>query len=415
MKNHKQSDNVPASRVSLAQWIDRFLIHARAHGYSGTSQINMVRYLGNFKDWCTSQHIQTAKGLTVQTLQNYLTHIQEYRKANGAPLAWHSKEAKLIPLRAFLRWLSRQVQMPPDLALDLRLGRRPVLIPKGILTEAEIRKVLSYPDTSTPRGIRDRAMLEVLFSCGIRRMELAGLEETDIDFDAQTLLVRRGKGSKDRLVPIGQQALRWVRRYLQEARPVLAAPGVKTLFVSRLGEAFNLSWLSSQLGQIIRKALPGKKGACHLLRHSMATLMLEHGADIRHIQEMLGHADLSTTQIYTRVSIDSLKDVYARTHPGGEHYGEPSRGKSEEKSVALSAPPHKTEISPAQRPPVVQDSDHLPHCSRWLDLAYLAAAAGLEEQRVQIGIGPSGSGAYNFDGSPRAAGESQFVGIYRHT
>ncbi len=188
---------------------------------------------------------------------------------------------------------------------------------------------MALPDLSHPVGLRDRAMLELLYATGIRRMEVCGLEVTDVHLDKLRILVRQGKGGRDRMLPLGRRAAYWVGRYLQEARPMLSSQGTSaTLFIGQGGAPLSLQWLSTVVSQYIGKAQLGKRGACHLFRHSMATLMLEGGADIRYIQAMLGHADLSTTQIYTQVAIDQLQRVHGATHPGvwGDGVG-PSAGK----------------------------------------------------------------------------------------
>jgi integrase/recombinase XerD len=162
-------------------------------------------------------------------------------------------------------------------------------------------------------------MMEVLYSTGVRRAELAALSLVDLDADRGTLSVRLGKGRKDRVIPIGERALRWVARYLDEVRPLLAiSPDQGILFVDERGERFDLERLTRLMKRYIDAAKLGKTGACHIFRHTMATLMLEGGADVRHIQEILGHVELSTTQIYTRISIRHLKNVHDTTHPGAK-------------------------------------------------------------------------------------------------
>lgn len=378
MRSKKQQ----AERIGAS--IKRFLEHARAHNYSPQSQTNFVRYLGDFEHWANRTRLKTIADITQEKLESYLTYLADYRKANGAELAWHAKEAKLIPLRTFLRWLSRQQPRFATAAADLKLGRKPTLIPKGVLTEEKVRKVFEQVDLSTAGGIRDRAMLETLFSCGIRRMELARLDVNDVDFNTHTLLVRNGKGAKDRIIPIGEDALGWIQRYLDKGRPEFVKDLNPALFLSARGERWQPTWMSTHLGHYIRKALPGQQGACHLLRHSMATLMLENGADIRHIQQMLGHADLSTTQIYTRVSIDSLKKVHAKTHPAGAAHATPGVAAD---SSNPSAPPTEGRPKEVQAPvtspaPELDSTAPKPDAPQsWLDLAYLAALAGLEQQR----------------------------------
>jgi integrase/recombinase XerD len=147
-------------------------------------------------------------------------------------------------------------------------------------------------------------------------MEVVGLKLTDLDAERGTLMVRQGKGKKDRMVPIGERAIAWLERYLADVRPSLVVPPDDgTIFLSNMGEALSPNRLTQMAREYVDAAEIGKRGACHLFRHTMATLMLENGADIRFIQEMLGHVELSTTQIYTQVSIRKLKEVHAATHP----------------------------------------------------------------------------------------------------
>ena len=172
---------------------------------------------------------------------------------------------------------------------------------------------LLTPDLLAPR---DRAILETFYSTGIRRLELIHLGLYDIDLDRGTLMVRHGKGKRDRMLPIGERAVAWVEKYLNEVRPELAtAQSEQALFLTNLGTLFHPNRLTALVRNYINATNIGKKGSCHLFRHSMATHMLENGADIRFIQAMLGHARMDTTQIYTQVSIKKLKEVHTLTHP----------------------------------------------------------------------------------------------------
>ena len=165
--------------------------------------------------------------------------------------------------------------------------------------------MLNLPDTTTTLGVRDRAMLETLYSTGIRRMEIIGLQQRDVDYERGTLMVRQGKGKKGRMIPIGDRALAWVARYRDDG----------TLFLTVTGQAFSDNRMTQMVRNCVRAAGLGNIGSCHLFRHAMATLMLENGADVRFIQAVLGHADIKTTQVYTRVSIRALKDIHSATHP----------------------------------------------------------------------------------------------------
>ena len=190
-------------------------------------------------------------------------------------------------------------------------------LPRAVLNEEEAERVMIQPDLRDPLGVRDRAILETFYSTGIRRMELVHLKLYNVDHLRGTLSIWLGKGKKDRVVPIGERALAWVDKYLREARPQLVMePDDGTLFLSIEGGPFHLDRMSKLVRDYVEQANLGKSGACHMLRHTMATLMLEGGADIRFIQEMLGHSELQSTQIYTQVSIRQLKKIHSATHPG---------------------------------------------------------------------------------------------------
>ena len=189
-------------------------------------------------------------------------------------------------------------------------------LPEATLTVAEMTALLAVPRVNTPLGLRDRAVLEVFYSTGLRRAEVIGLDLGDVDFGRGTVFVRRGKGAKDRYAPVGERALFWVRLYADLVRPHFVGQNpTEVLFVSSVGTPLCADWLSRRVRRYLAQAGVAKRGSCHLLRHTVATQMLEGGADIRYVAEMLGHAKLETTQRYTRVSIDRLRAVHALSHP----------------------------------------------------------------------------------------------------
>jgi integrase/recombinase XerD len=304
----------------LDTWLDiggRYLQYLAIRGHTVQGRCNSKRYLDDFIEWAVCHGIASPQQVGEQTLCDYLLHLHNYRKRDGQPLASVSKRSKLIPLRGFFRWCCKHKIIPADPSCDIDLPKHPRQLPRITLSVEEVERILSGPDVGTVIGLRDRAALELLYATGIRRMEVAALDRADLDMARHRLLVRQGKGGKDRIVPMGERAALWLARYLQEAWPALCAGGTQSrVFVSRQGKALNLAWLSTVISQRVTQADIGKRGACHLFRHSMATLMLEGGADIRYIQAMLGHADLSSTQIYTQVAVHQLQQVHARTHPG---------------------------------------------------------------------------------------------------
>jgi integrase/recombinase XerD len=184
------------------------------------------------------------------------------------------------------------------------------------LSLEEVHAILNVPDVGDLLGVRDRAILETLYATGIRRAELVRLDTDDVDRERALLTVRSGKGNKDRVVPLGERALIWIRGYQEGTRPLLetSASG-RALFLSGYGERLSAGYLGNWVRRTIDAAGIGRNGSRHLLRHSCATHMLEDGADIRFIQQLLGHARLDTTQIYTDVSVVQLREVHARTHP----------------------------------------------------------------------------------------------------
>ncbi len=272
--------------------------------------------LTTFMRWCEDRGLLRSEDVTRPILERYQRHLFYARKRNGKPLAAHTQYSALVAVRQFFRWLSRQGVLLANPASELQLPKLPQRLPQAVLSPDEAESVLAQPDSSTVSGLRDRAMLEILYSTGLRRMELAGLRLFDIDSGRCTVWVRQGKGRKDRVVPLGERALAWVLKYIDEARPKLAAARDEgILFVGDAGEALHVDYFSQLVREYLEAAGIEKPGACHLFRHTMATAMLEGGADVRFVQEMLGHVSLETTQLYTRVTIDKLKAVHAATHP----------------------------------------------------------------------------------------------------
>ncbi len=287
-----------------------------AAGYSQDTAITQAIAILRFITWCDSRGLDRPQDITRPILERYQRHLYHYRKHNGAPLSIVTQLNLLTPLKSWFRWLTRQNHILYNPASDLDLPKKPKRLPKGLLSVAEVETVINQCDVSQALGVRNRAILETFYSTGIRRAELIRLNLYDVNLEQGTLMVRGGKGAKDRLVPIGERACAWIDRYLREVRPELAtgAEG-QTLFLYEDGGPYNNQRMGDLVKRHLQHAGVQQVGACHLFRHAMATHMLDNGADIRFIQAMLGHADLNTTQIYTQVSVAKLKEIHNATHP----------------------------------------------------------------------------------------------------
>lgn len=301
---------------SLAVWTRRHLEHLRVRGYSESGLRGREHSLVAFVEWAQVRGLHRPQEISRPVLETYARYLFYRRKPNGEPLTFSTQRKRLQPLKVLFKWLTRErvVLANPASELDLpRVGRR---LPSSVLTVTEAEKVLAMPDVAEPLGLRDRAMMELLYSTGMRRHEMLGLEIYDLDHERKVVFIRAGKGDKDRVVPVGDRALGWVRRYLDQARPLLLVPPDDgTVFLSVGGDPLGSSAATQRLRRYVIESGVPKKGAVHLWRHTCATLMLEAGADVRAIQELLGHAEATTTAIYTRVSIKHLQKVHAMTHP----------------------------------------------------------------------------------------------------
>ena len=331
------------SEEETAQMVWKHLEWMLSRGYSA-STINSRGYeLGEFFSWLGMRGITHPREVTPAILERYRQRLCHYRKTNGQSLTAKTQNLRLVSVRVFFKWLVKSHRLLYNPASELELVKIGHPLPRYVLTLKEAEAIINQVNLSSPMGLRDRAMLETLYSTGIRRSELAHLKVYDLDVDGGTLTIRKGKGKKDRIVPIGERAIAWIEKYLNELRPKLViyyhdqfdydkhgkqGSGNEldrdidmeidrdTLFVTPKGKALSTNYLGVLVSEYVRKAKIGKKGSCHLFRHTMATLMLEGGADIRYIQEMLGHEKLESTQVYTRVSIKKLKEVHKKTHPG---------------------------------------------------------------------------------------------------
>lgn len=303
----------------LTQRTEEFLEWLKVRQYSERTIHERRLTLNHFIAWSEERGIQRPEEITKPILERYQYSLAYKRKANGKALEARTQYVRIASIKTFFRWLCRQNHLLFNPASELEMPRFNHRLPQAVLNNKEVEIVLSQPDITHPLGLRDRAILETLYSTGIRRLELLALTLFDTDRERGTLNIRQGKGKKDRMIPIGERALHWIDRYISEIRPTLQRnPNEPALFLTHWGEPITPSSLTSLTRRYVEAAQIGKRGACHIFRHTCATLMLEGGADIRFIQAMLGHAELSTTEIYTHVAIHKLKAIHDQTHPAAK-------------------------------------------------------------------------------------------------
>lgn len=301
---------------TLASLADAWQVYREERGYSPRTLQMHYWTMRKFLGWCSERDLSDPAQITKPILESYQRWLFRYRKSNGKPLGVTTQRNRLGTVKRFFTWLCRGNVLPANPAADLDLPRgQPPLLPRALSRE-EVAALFAAPDTGDVLGLRDRCILEVLYCCGIRRAELVRLNVEDMDLSRGVLGVVKGKGGKSRTVPLGGRTVEWLTRYLDGSRPRLELERAqRALFLTGYGERFSASYLGNWVKRLMVSVDINKEGACHLLRHSCATHMLENGADIRFIQQLLGHAKLDTTSIYTQVSILQLKEVHARTHP----------------------------------------------------------------------------------------------------
>ena len=310
----------------------RFEEALRIANYSPRTVETMSARLRSFLVWCDERAITRPEQVTRAHVERFQAWLFHYVKDDGRPLDFGTQKLVLGSLKMFFKWLTNAGHVAFSPAAEIEYPKTGYRLPKAVLSHVEVEQAMGTADLDTPLGLRDRAVLEVLYSTGIRRMELEGLELPDLNLSAGTAFVRKAKGDRQRVVPLGERAIAWLVKYLTDARPELVeVPAEQAVFLDKDGRRLSKRAISALGKKLLRRANLGKAGAAHVFRHSAATAMLEGGADVRFVQELLGHSSLISTQIYTRVAISKLKAVHAATHPGAT-LGRPPDGEGQELS-----------------------------------------------------------------------------------
>lgn len=301
----------------LASAIDGFLTYLRVE--RGLSEATLGAYRADLMDFAASRGAAATWDSSAETPIHYLSMLGSPGRGRRAVLRPTTLRRRTASIRGFYRFCYAEGLIEADLAGRLDLPRQPRLLPE-VLTVDEVDRLLAERGDGSPAGIRDRALLELLYACGLRISEAVGLDLDDIDLDSALVRVI-GKGDRERQVPIGEVAVGWLRRYTSEVRPGLLARwhGENRhggpLFLSVRGERLDRRRAWEMLVATARSAGLKDGISPHTLRHSFATHLLEGGADLRIVQELLGHASINTTQLYTHLTGERIKDVYARAHP----------------------------------------------------------------------------------------------------
>ena len=297
----------------------QFLRHER--GQSEHTQKTYKALLDKFLKWAEARKITDWKTVEFKHLMAFLTHERERPVANGEKksprkLSSESVYLEIAALRAFYRFAENEKILPTNVAENLSLPRRWKRLPKS-LNDAEITQLLKAEGVETPQSLCDTAILELAYASGLRLAELRNVRLEQLHLDAGFINVI-GKGNKERVVPVGKKAVAAINRYLAEGRPNLITPrSPANLFLTKRGTPFAAPTMWLRIKQRVKRAGIERNITPHMFRHSFATHLLEHGADLRVIQELLGHASISTTEIYTHVAGNKLREVHRKFHPRG--------------------------------------------------------------------------------------------------
>jgi integrase/recombinase XerD len=295
----------------------QYLRHER--GQAEHTQRTYASLLNKFVAWAQDQKLSDWKQVELPHLMSFLQHergrtLAHEPRESTRRLSGESVYLEIAALRAFYRFAENEKHLPLNVAEHLSLPRRWKRLPKA-LTNTEIEKLLHPEHSLTPQALCDQAILELAYASGLRRSELCGLRLEQLHLEAGFLNVI-GKGNKERVVPVGSAAIAALNRYLNDGRPKLVKPrSPANVFLTSRGSAFAPITMWTRIKRRVRHAGVSRNITPHMLRHSFATHLLEHGADLRVIQEMLGHATISTTELYTHVTGDRLREIHQKFHP----------------------------------------------------------------------------------------------------
>lgn len=304
-----------ASPITLETLVEKYLKSLRVRNLASTTVKGTAWKLGKFLAYLAGREITEAAAITKEVISTFQVTLYEQINQQGRPNGVHHQNRMLSAVKQFSRYLKEYDYLVADPTREIRYAKEPKSLPRGILTPAEARKILHAPDTKSVIGYRDRTILEILYSSGIRKDELITLTLGDVDYTDGFLRVI-GKGSKERMVPLGRIACRYLENYIKSVRPeLLRDPHEKRLFLSQRRQPLSKNMVWELTKRYAKKAKIPKNVHPHTFRHTCATQMLRNKAHIRAVQELLGHSSLDSTQVYTHVSITDLKEIHKSCHP----------------------------------------------------------------------------------------------------
>jgi integrase/recombinase XerD len=276
-----------------------------------------AKRLRDFMKYAQGKGVEHVADVTGSIIFAFQKHLACSNDARGNLNSVNGRNKYVTVVKGFFRHLKHEGYIAHNPADDVEYAREAKKLPRAILTTKEVKKLLRQPDTQSVLGFRDRTILEVFYTTGIRRQELLQLTIEDIDLDSGLIVIREGKGKKDRVVPVGKIACRYLESYINGIRPELARPdpGSRVLFLSRVGRQMDPSTVKHLISKYAKAAGIPHSVTPHTFRHTCATHMIRNRANIRHVQELLGHNQLTTTQQYVRVTITDLQEAHKRHHP----------------------------------------------------------------------------------------------------
>lgn len=303
--------------MKISELVNRYLKSLAVRGRAKLT-IRSAKYgLRDFNRFLEAEKIFDIEELTGEIMAEYQQELAFRLTAKGTALSLRSQSQMLAVTKSFTRYLKETDYLLHDPGEKIKLPKKPRTLPKLILSTAELKQVMKGPDSRTNQGYRNLVILEVLYDTGIRRAEVAGLQLRDLDLDGGYINIRSGKGDKDRVVPLSGRVSNLIRSYIEAVRASFIRDNDQGyLILNRWGDRMDGCGIWAAVKRSAHLAGIKKNITTHTFRHTCATHMLKHGAPIRHVQELLGHESLESTQIYTRVTINDLKEIHARCHPG---------------------------------------------------------------------------------------------------